>query len=187
MSDEELDQEGEGEETPPTPDNFADLVATMTDELPDNLLFLPALAQDLIAAYLDSQFTENSPFSILPIVLGGDYSKTADSFLSIVASTATPTAISRIHPARSVSITVTFHTTRDMPHVVAASLFSSILVYLQVVNLREQLPSYAITEELPISVSSVEDLGESQQVDQDGRRFSKTFSVTLSTTPSATT
>jgi hypothetical protein len=166
---------------PTTPDSFLAALAG-AESFPDNYLFLPDLAQQLLVAYLADLFDENPPFSSLPIVEGGAYDDLSDTALSVVATTATPSSNIPGHPARTVQVAITLHSNRDLPQPAASAVFSALLVVLQQGNLQEQLPAVAVAETIPVELLRVRDLGESQQVDSEGRRYSKTIELTLAPT-----
>jgi len=189
MSDEPIDPEDpeldpedeEEEEEDPVPDNFLDAVAEVEDDdLPDQILFYPAIAQEIVAAYLEAIFeTAGTPWSFLTVIRGGSYERPPENHVSVIAAAARPSTAARGRLVRIVPVTVNFATTRDIPIETAARYFSTIMLALQPPNLLTHLPETAAEALFPVKIAAAFDEGETHAVSDRGRIMSKTVALTL--------
>jgi hypothetical protein len=153
---------------------------------PVNALFLLPLAQEAVAAWLESKFVGNVPYSALPVVRGGEYEREdedeqdLENYVSVVARTAAPAADAKRRAFRAVAVDVTLQTSRDIPAETAAAVFSGILNVMQPGALDAFFPVFLAEQELGVVLAGrIGTTGETQDVDGGARRFTAGFTVPL--------
>lgn len=159
---------------------FYESVADLAEDLPANRLFLPAIVQEALADCLEEYFsTAGGIFLDIPVQQGGEYGTEAENFVSVTAAQALPPSGNQDRLCRQVDVSVSFHTARDLSYAHACALFHCILNGLQPANLETVLQEALTAVDATITLASLRDAGEVQEVGDAGRILTKNLAVTI--------